>query len=445
MSSSLPPCPKIALVGTLPPWKGISPYCEALARALATADPATPLTFLDFDQLYPAGLYPGASMTAATPAIPPAALPVNLIHRRELHYARPDEAFKLGRSLDADVLHVQFWSEFLAPTLSMLIDGFHAAATAGHPRRVVMTLHNLAPHEDPAALPFLKRIAQSWKDPFGLEAVRRADAWIVHYAAGRAELAARLPVGAHDRIHVIPHGLLEPAPAVTPAQPAAANSSFINPSSISSVPSRAAARTRLRPLLPRPLPADAPLFLLFGNLRPYKGVDVALRALALCAADPSAQAHLLVAGSPWKDFDLAAMQSLADDLDVADRVDWITTFIPDTAVADLLAAADALVLPYTRFDAMSGVASLGLRAGLPAIVSRVGGLPEMIPPDARDRLVIPPSDPAALAQAITALLADPALASAAARPPAEFLARFQWPAIADQTRQLYRSVVPELK
>lgn len=439
---------RAALAGTLPPWKGVSPYCSALAQALA-ARPGLDLTFLDFEQLYPAALYPGASMTqpgGKHVASHPAGHPFT--HRRELHYARPDDAFKIGRDLNADVLHVQFWSEFLAPTLSLLMDGFHAAATAGRPRPVVLTLHNLAPHEDPTALPFLQRISQSWKEPFGEQLLRRADAWIVHYTAGRSELAQRLPGVSANRIHVIPHGLLEPIATGNPAESIPDSAAGSSSGSSSSLSSKAAARSALSARLSGAGGAIAPdefLLLLFGNLRPYKGVDIALRALALCATPPNRRCRLLIAGSPWKDFDLAAMQTLATELGVQNRVDWLVEFIPDPQVATLLAAADALILPYTRFDAMSGVASLALRAGLPAIVSRVGGLAEMLPPALHSDLVVPPGDPAALARAITSLMTNQALQAAAANPPGEFLRQFQWPAIAQRTVELYRSLLPDIK
>ncbi|MGH7145061.1 MAG: glycosyltransferase [Planctomycetota bacterium] len=418
---------RLALAGTLPPWKGVSPYCLALTRALAATQPAAELTFLDFERLYPALLYPGADMTAGV-AAPPVELPANVAHRAVLHYARPDQAFRIGRDLPAEVLHVQFWSEFLAPIFSLLIDGFHSGVGA-RPRRVVMTVHNLAPHEAAAGLSLTRRLAQRWKEPFGSEVLRRADAWIVHYAAGREELARRLHVDPR-RIEVIPHGLLETASGLRrPDGPDGAEASA----------ARTAARKRLRSRLAAPLNEHAPVFLLFGNLRAYKGVEVALRALALGAAPPANGAQLVIAGVPWKDFDLPAMQALTQSLGLNDplpRVHWLAEFIPEALLADLLAAADALVLPYTRFDAMSGVASLGLRAGLPAIVSRLGGLPDMVPPDC-SALVVSPGDPAALAAAFRALLADGDLRRRAARPSAAFLERFAWPAIAAQTRALY--------
>lgn len=420
---------KLALVGSLPPWKGISPYCEALVRALAELTNPTPMAieFLDFEQLYPTALYPGASMVRQGEAAP-TDLPDNLRHRRALHYCRAQEAFKIGRSLDADLLHIQFWSEILAPAFAMLIDGFRAGRPGldGRPRPVVMTLHNLAPHET-AVGSITKRISQAWKAPFAEEAVRRADHWVVHYAAGRRELAAKLPLGADSRIHIIPHGLLQP------------RSATVAPTAVID---RVAARRQLQGLGLSIDPAR-PLLLLFGNLRAYKGVDIALQALAQTTGR-GAQAQLLVAGAPWKDFHLENHLRLEAELQLSSRVAWRASFVPDAELAIMLAAADGMLLPYTRFDAMSGVASLGLRAGVPTIVSRVGGLSDMLPPSVVDRLSVPPGDPAALAVAMDRLLGDAELQAEAAHPPAEFLERFRWPTVAAATRRLYEQAMTDV-
>ncbi len=72
-------------------------------------------------------------------------------------------------------------------------------------------------------------------------------------------------------------------------------------------------------------------------------------------------------------------------------------------VADLLAAADVVVLP-SRWEARSLVAQEALRAGVPLIATRVGGIPELVGDAA---VLVPPGDPAALADAAGALLDDP--------------------------------------
>jgi starch synthase len=79
--------------------------------------------------------------------------------------------------------------------------------------------------------------------------------------------------------------------------------------------------------------------------------------------------------------------------------------------------------------------------GTPVVASRVGGIPELVT-DGETGLLVPPDDPAALAEAVTTLLADPdrrARMGSAAR--AQALARFESATIAAQTLELYRKAL----
>ena len=74
-------------------------------------------------------------------------------------------------------------------------------------------------------------------------------------------------------------------------------------------------------------------------------------------------------------------------------------------IPDLLAALDIFVLPSQR-EGVSLALLEAMAAGLPVIVSRVGGLPEVVT-DGENGLLIPPQDPKALAAALARLLAEP--------------------------------------
>jgi glycosyltransferase involved in cell wall biosynthesis len=73
-------------------------------------------------------------------------------------------------------------------------------------------------------------------------------------------------------------------------------------------------------------------------------------------------------------------------------------------VADLLAAADLCVLP-SRWEARSLTAQEALRSGTPLVATRTGGLPGLLG-DAAE--LVPVDDAAALADALTGVLTDPA-------------------------------------
>jgi D-inositol-3-phosphate glycosyltransferase len=82
----------------------------------------------------------------------------------------------------------------------------------------------------------------------------------------------------------------------------------------------------------------------------------------------------------------------------------------------------------------------------PVVATNVGGLPEVVEHD-RTGLLVPPRDPAALADAISALLADPErgrrLASAAAERMHDFTIDTVAHRFADLYEQLVSEAVPE--
>ena len=77
-------------------------------------------------------------------------------------------------------------------------------------------------------------------------------------------------------------------------------------------------------------------------------------------------------------------------------------------VPALLAAADVFVLP-SAWEGQSLVLQEALRAGVPIVATRVGGNPELAGEDAA--ILIPPGDAPRLADAVRAVLGDPALAA----------------------------------
>ena len=80
-------------------------------------------------------------------------------------------------------------------------------------------------------------------------------------------------------------------------------------------------------------------------------------------------------------------------------------FVPDPEIAALFRRADLVVLPYRDID-QSGVLFTALAFGRPLLLTDVGGFLEIAAAGAAE--LVPPGDPAALHEALTGLLADPA-------------------------------------
>jgi glycosyltransferase involved in cell wall biosynthesis len=141
-----------------------------------------------------------------------------------------------------------------------------------------------------------------------------------------------------------------------------------------------------------------PLVVAVGRLHPQKGYDVLLDAVERWADDPRlrpAPPRVVIAG------DGPLQQTLAEQ--VGARRLPVTLLGRRTDVADLLHAADVCVLP-SRWEARSLTAQEALRAGTPLVATRVGGIPELVGTAAE---LVPPGDPAALADAVAAVLTDP--------------------------------------
>ena len=141
--------------------------------------------------------------------------------------------------------------------------------------------------------------------------------------------------------------------------------------------------------------------LFFGAVRPYKGLDIALEALA--ELDRSADVKLVVAGRFWED--RHAYEKLVDRLGIRARVEIRDGYVANDDAALAFSAADAVVLPY-RTATQSGVAQLAFAYGKPVVATRVGGLPAAIAHD-RTGYLVPPADAAALADGITRVVSEP--------------------------------------
>lgn len=378
---------RVTVLSSLPPQKGITPYTVHLLEALATVE-GLRAEALGFRSLYPRFAYPGGAPDANAPA---AELPVRA--RRPLAWYSPLSWVRAGAGVRSEVLHVQWWSWVLAPPTAVVM---LLARLRG--KRVVVTAHNVAPHE--------RGRVKRW---LNAAVLRLAHHIIVHAERNRTELIAQ----GFDAvaISVVPMGA-QRMPGI------AAGSGR-----------RERARSTLR------IERDARVVLLFGNLRPYKGVDVLLRAAAL-ARGRVAGIQVIIAGALWKD--CPDPRDLARGLGIDDAVILRTEYVPDDNVPALFDAADVVVFPYVHFDGQSAAAALALSSGRAMIVSDVGGLPELV----RDgRAIVPAGDGVALADALAAVLLDDGLRAKLEADAELVRAGLSWSDIGARTADVYRRVL----
>ena len=122
------------------------------------------------------------------------------------------------------------------------------------------------------------------------------------------------------------------------------------------------------------------------------------------------------------------------------RVRFVDRFITDPEIPAYFRRADLVALPYRRIE-QSGVLYTALAFGKPIVASAIGGFTEVGERDRALRLV-PPGDPAALAEALAELLADPDARAALARPPPPPRpGPYSWEDIARRTLDVYRPLI----
>jgi glycosyltransferase involved in cell wall biosynthesis len=253
---------------------------------------------------------------------------------------------------------------------------------------VVLTVHDPVPFNG-QRLSLLQRLG------FDLP-IRLADRVIVHTRSGRGTLVKRgIDAG---RIAVVPHGPL---------------------------PLRAhAIRSQSRD--PRWT------FVLFGEIKPYKGLDVLVEALAQLPPDVLHQTRVIVAGRAR--MDLATIEARIETLGLQSVVELQPRRLTEQEMADLFAQADCFVFPYREIDA-SGVYFLVKGLGKWLIASRVGIFAEDMVESVSGTLV-PSGDVNALTAALQrAILQRPA--------PASLPTGNTWTEIGGATRLLYELAIRE--
>ena len=214
---------------------------------------------------------------------------------------------------------------------------------------------------------------------------RHFDALITHTETGRHLVAQRL--GEADRVHQVAHGLLHDTALQDPVG------------------------TSEGVLAPVPGTERPVTFLLFGKLKPYKGLDILIRALALMSPATRARCRLRVVGKSY--MDVAPLETLARQLSVADRIEFDLRFVAAGEIDGIFRGADVVVLPYREIEA-SGVLMTAIAVGKPVIASRIGSAAELFA-TGNGGILIPRDDAQALAEAMGRFAQSPSLTAAYGR------------------------------
>lgn len=179
-----------------------------------------------------------------------------------------------------------------------------------------------------------------------------------------------------------------------------------------------------------------PYVLFVGRISRQKGIMHLLDAAQSIREDVKI---VLCAGSPDT---REVEEELAARVAQMDNVVWIDRMLPREHVIQLYSHAAVFACPsvYEPF----GIINLeAMACEIPVVASRVGGIPEVVV-DGETGFLVPPADPAALAEAINAVLSSQDLAERLGKAGrARVEEHFSWQAIAMQTKKVYESAVRE--
>ncbi len=163
-----------------------------------------------------------------------------------------------------------------------------------------------------------------------------------------------------------------------------------------------------------------------GNNTPVKGLDVLIKAFAALKRSDLVLCLVGVRREVW--------EGLCSDLGVLDRV----RLVPRTErVADYLQAFDLFVLPSLSESSPNTLLE-AMCMGLPALGSRVGGVPECL---SDPRFLVPAGDAQALAAGITGVIDDTAALNAAAAANKEFSLKLSVERKLDTMEALYANLL----
>jgi glycosyltransferase involved in cell wall biosynthesis len=259
---------------------------------------------------------------------------------------------------------------------------------------VVLTVHDTVPFNGDR-LSMLQNLA------FDLP-MRLSHRLIVHTRAGRDRLIERgIP---DDKVAVIPHGPLQLHAVIPPRE----------------VPVDTA---------PAP-PADPRMtFVMFGEIKPYKGPDVLIEAIGRLPPPLRRRARVVIAGRPR--MELAPLLARIAALGLEETIEVRARRLSEAEMATLFQQASCFVFPYRQVDA-SGVYFLTKALGKWIIASRVGIFAEDVQEGVQGALV-PPDDVAALVAALTTAIVEQPTARATSP-------SLAWFDIGRATRTLYEQV-----
>ena len=354
---------KITLVGPVYPYRGgIAHFTGMLAQKLIEA--GHDVQMISFKKQYPLWLYPGKSDKDYSEGREKIDAAYLLAPLNPLSWKRAVDAIC---KFKPEKVIFPWWVTIWGPA-------FHHIVTRLKKNDIPSTIliHNTLPHEAKPYDSFLAR----W-------VLQEADNFIVMTQKEKFRLLELLPhiILAGNNLEVVSH------PIYRVFKPTGTD------------------KNKLRSKFG--LPAEQPLMLFFGFVRPYKGLDDLLEAHKILISK-GYQIKLIVAGEFWES--IKKYEQKIHALELTNFVKIINDYIPDDEAAQYFEMSDIFIAPYTG-GTQSGVLKAALGFGLPVVLT------DVIIDEVTDHFpslckIVPSQNPLMLANGIEEQLNTPALSNA---------------------------------
>ncbi|QGA81921.1 glycosyltransferase family 4 protein [Halomicrobium sp. LC1Hm] len=181
--------------------------------------------------------------------------------------------------------------------------------------------------------------------------------------------------------------------------------------------------------------SDETTVLFFGNVKPYKGVDILIDAVARLPPEVRQKLRVVIAGRPHGSAD--ELKQKSHSLDINASITWELGYIEHEHVSMYFQRSDIVVFPYRHID-QSGALMTALPFGKPIIATEVGGFEDVLTDGVHGRLV-PPDNADALSSALADVLTDNHRRAEMGDAVVELADNtYSWGRIAEMTTEMYR-------
>lgn len=334
---------KITVLGPTYPIKGgISHYTTLLVQHLRKRHE---VDFINFSYQYPAWLYPGTGQFDASGKV------IEVRNDRIFHSLLPSSWNAVVRRViknDSEILLTAWWTYFFALQYAYINARVKKAG-----KRVMYICHNVKQHENRPLESFFTKLA--FKD---------VDYFIVHSNEDRENLLKYRP-DANIKINVHP--------------------TYDHFASLYDKTRAEFIKTKKKPNT----------ILYFGVVRQYKGLKYLIEAFPMVLKEIS-DANLLIVGDFWEKEE--EYRQMLKDYRIEKSTELINRYVPNEEVGDYFLMADVVALPYISAT-QSGIVQIAYGFQKPVIVTRVGGLPEVVD-EGKTGFTVNPQDSLSLAEGI---------------------------------------------